>query len=138
MKIVLDSNVLISVTNTNDSKSESCIALIEKLNSERYEIIAPVTQLWEVAAYLNHPEARKTHQMNQTASFTVKFHDVTLELFASTYSDTVTAISGADRIFVSLAKHLNVPVITNDKQILKNASLLGVRALRPEDFATNP
>jgi len=110
--------------------------LIQKLSAGAYEIVAPVTQLWEIAAYFNHPEKRKSHQSNPTSSFTVKHQDVTQELFVSTYSDAITAVRGPDRIFVSLAKHLGVPLITNDAQILKNAVLLGVRALRPQEFVT--
>ena len=134
MMIVLDSNILIAATNTDDSNAAACTDLVRKLKAEAYEIVAPATQLWEIAAYFNHPEKRKTHKNNMESSFTVRYHAVTQELFLSTYSEAITAIRGPDRIFVSLAKHLGVALITNDAQILKNASLLGVRALRPQEF----
>ncbi len=137
MKIVLDSNILIAATNTADANVTECEDLIQKLNAGAYEIVAPVTQLWEIAAYCNHPEKRKSHHTNASSVFTVLHHDVTQELFASTYSDAITAVRGPDRIFVSLAKHLDVMLITNDGQILKNAVLLGVKAMRPYDFVVS-
>jgi len=137
MKVVLDSNIFIAATNCNDVNAASCEALINKLNVGAYEIVAPAIQLWEIAAYFNHPERRKSHQSNQESSFTVRHHDVTQDLFIETYSAAIVAVKGADRVFVSLAKHLDIPLITNDAQILKNAELLGVRAIRPEDFVAN-
>ena len=134
MKIVLDSNILIAGTNAADANAVECDDLIRKLNEGAYEIVAPVTQLWEIAAYWNHPEKRKSHVGNSLSSFTMRHHDVTQELFLSTYSDAITAIRGPDRVFVSLAKYLGVPLITNDAQILKNATLLGVRAMCPGEF----
>jgi len=137
MKIVLDSNILIAATNTADPNAAECDDLINKLNQGAYEIVAPVSQLWEIAAYVNHPEKRKSHQGNLSSAFTVRHHDVTQELFVNTYTDVITAIRGPDRIFVSLAKHLGVPLITNDAQILKNAALLGVNAMRPHEFVSS-
>lgn len=137
MKIVLDSNILIAATNTADANATECEDLIRKLNEEGYEIVAPVIQLWEIAAYMNHSEKRKSHQPNLSSSFTVRHHDVTQELFLSTYSDAITAVRGPDRVFVSLAKHLGVPLITNDAQILKNALLLGVQAICTREFVAN-
>ena len=137
MKIVLDSNILIAATNTADSNATECDDLIRKLNEGAYEIVAPVTQLWEIAAYFNHPEKRRTHQGNLSSEFTVRHHDVTQELFLSTYTDSITAVRGPDRVFVSLAKHLGVPLITNDGQILKNAALLGVNVMRPHEFVSS-
>lgn len=137
MEIVLDSCTLIAATNLNDPNHVASLALIGRLKADGYKIIAPVTQLWDVAAYNNHPEKSKKHVPDLDAAFAVEHHDVTHNLFIDTYSPAMTAIKGPDRIFVSLAKAKGLPLITDDGQILKNAKVLGVRAISVEDFVAN-
>ena len=137
MEIVLDSCTLIAATNLNDPNHGSSAALINRLADDGYTIIAPVTQLWDIAAYSHHPEKSKTHAPYLNASFSVQHHDVTHNLFVGTHSPAMTAIKGPDRVFVSLAKARGLPLITADGQILKNAHLLGVRTISVEEFVAN-
>ena len=137
MEIVLDSCTLIAATNLNDPNHAVSAALINRLKANDYTIIAPVTQLWDVVAYSHHPEKSKTHTPDLDVSFSIQHHDITHNLFVETYSPAMTAIKGPDGIFVSLAKAKGLPLITADRQILKNAHLLGVRAISVEDFVAN-
>lgn len=134
MYVIIDSNIPIAATNTNDSHSEECSALLKKLASDGYKVVAPVTQLWDFVAYNQHPEKSKSHAQNMDLGFIIEHHDVTHELFTSTYTEAMTAIKGPDRVFVSLAKHLGLPLITNDAQILKNSPALGVKAISVAEF----
>jgi predicted DNA-binding protein (UPF0278 family) len=43
-------------------------------------------------------------------------------------------VSGADRVFVSLAKDENAPLVTNDARILKYAEQMGIRAIPVSEF----
>lgn len=137
MEIVLDSCALIAATNLNDPNHAASSALISRLKADGYKIIAPVTQLWDVAAYSNHPEKSKRHAPDLDAAFVVEHHDVTHNLFISTYSSAMTAIKGPDCIFVSLAKAKGLTLVTDDGQILKNAANLGVRAISVSEFVAN-
>ena len=137
MEIVLDSCTLIAATNLNDPNHAASSALIGRLKADGYKIIAPVTQLWDVAAYNSHPEKSKKHAPNLEVAFAIEHHDVTHNLFIGTYSPAMTAITGPDRIFVSLAKAKGLPLVTDDGQILKNAGNLGVRAISVADFVAN-
>jgi len=134
MKVVLDSNVFIAVLNASDSRHGEACELIANLTTGRYEIVAPVLYMWETDAYLWHPDRPKTHSQNAGATFRVTAYDVTSGLYARTYSRAMTFIKGADRVFVSLAKDLTAPLVTNDSQILKHASSLGVEAISVSDF----
>jgi predicted nucleic acid-binding protein len=134
MKVVLDSNVLIAVLNQNDSTHAECLSLVEKLDNEDWEVLAPVLYLWEMHAYLRHPEKSKTHAQNVAATFKVTTYDVTSDLYYRTYSTQTVNITGADRVFVSLAKDHGVPLVTNDDKILKGAHLLGVKAMSVAGF----
>ena len=134
MKVVLDSNILIAALNKNDSMHAECCDLIEKLMREGWEVIAPVVHLWEMDAYRRHPEKSKTHVSNGTASFKVTTYDVTSGLYARTYSSQTANITGADRVFVSLAKDHGAPLVTNDGRILRDAHLLGAHAMSVADF----
>ena len=134
MKVVLDSNILIAVLNQNDSDHAECVALIEKLNKEEWEVLAPVLYLWEQDAYLNHPVKSKAHVQNTAARFRVTTYDVTSGLYTRTYSTQPVSIKGADRVFVSLAKDHGVALVTNDGQVLKGAHLLGVKSMSVAEF----
>lgn len=132
--VVLDSSVLISVLNTNDRNHPGAEALIRKLSTKDYEIYAPVTYLWDMEAYMRHPDKAQTHSQNTDTAFKVITCDVTSDLFWRTRSSEMAFIKGPDRVFVSLARDQAAPLITNDKQILANADKLGVRAASVEDF----
>lgn len=134
MKVVLDSNILIAVLNKNDSTHIECLKIIEKLNNENWEVLAPVLYLWEMDAYLRHPEKSKTHVQNVAATFKITTYDVTSGLYTRTYSGQAVNITGADRVFVSLAKDQSAPLVTNDAKILKGAHLLGIKAMSVADF----
>ena len=134
MKVVLDSNVLIAVLNQNDSTHTECVSLVERLNQEGWEVLAPVLYLWEMDAYLRHPEKAKTHAQNVAAKFQLTTYDVTSGLYVRTYSTEPVNIGGADRVFVSLAKDHGAPLVTNDAKVLKGAHLLGVKAMSVADF----
>ncbi len=134
MYVVVDSNIPIAATNTNDPHSEECSALLKKLSAEGYRVVAPVTQLWELVAYNQHPERSKVHARNMDLAFAIEHHDVTHELFTATYTEAMIAIKGPDRVFVSLAKHLGLPLLTNDAQVLKNSVALGVKAISAAEF----
>lgn len=137
MEIVLDSCTLIAATNLNDPNHAASSALIGRLKADGYKIIAPVSQLWDVAAYNNNPEKSKKHAPDLEAAIAVEHHDVTHNLFVTTYTPAMTAIKGPDRIFVSLARAKGLPLITDDKQVLKNAGNLGVRAISVANFVAN-
>lgn len=133
MRAILDSNVLIAATNLRDSRSAECEALVKKLAVDGYKIVAPVTQLWDFVAYNQNPEKSREHEQNMDLSFVIEHHNVTHNLFTSTHTEAMTGVKGPDRVYVSFAKSLGLPLIANDKQILKNASTLCVRAISVEE-----
>lgn len=137
MYVIVDSNIPIAATNTNDPHSEECSALLKKLSADGYKVVAPVTQLWDLVAYNQHPEKSKGHAQNMDLAFIIEHHDVTHELFTTTYTEAMTAIKGPDRVFVSLAKHLGLPLLTNDAQVLKNSAALGVKAISAAEFLSS-
>lgn len=134
MKIVLDSNVLISILNIDDANHPAAAELIARLNGGAHVIYAPVTYLWDMDAYLRHPDKSRTHRQSATADLKITTCDVTSGLYARTYSREMAFIKGADRIFVSLAKDQGAPLVTNDKQLLGNAAKLGVQAVSVNDL----
>lgn len=134
MKVVLDTNVLISVLNLGDHNHESAEELVAKLNDDGYEIYAPVTYRWELDAYLRNPDKASAHRQNRGAKLKITSYDVTSALYLRTYSTEMAFVKGADRVFVSLAKDQGAPLITNDRQLLSNAAILGVRAVSVADF----
>ncbi len=128
--VVLDSNVLISAIDGSHLDSNECVALLRAIEQKGINLSAPVTQLWELMAFLHHPERSKAFGINVAlGSLDITYIDVTHALFASTQVSAMTAIKGPDRVFVSLAKSLSCPLVTNDGQVLKNAANLGVEAL---------
>jgi predicted nucleic acid-binding protein len=134
MKVVLDTNVLISVLNMDDANHQSAEELVAKLSNGDYEIYAPVTYLWELDAYVRHPDKASAHRHSRGAEFKITTCDVTNGLYVRTYCTEMAFIKGADRVFVSLARDQGAPLITNDRQLLNNAATLGVRALSVADF----
>ena len=133
-RVVVDSNLLIAVLNAQDPTHADSVELATALSDGGYELIAPVLYLWELDAYLRHPEKSKKHLQTHGAKFRISTHDITNGLYTRTYDTTMVAIKGADRVFVSLAKDQGVPLITNDRQILKHAATLGVQAVSVTDF----
>jgi predicted nucleic acid-binding protein len=134
MKVVLDTNVLISILNMDDSSHEGAEELVGKLSDDGYEIYAPVTYLWEIDAYFGHADKASVHRQNKAAKFKIISCDVTSALYVRTYSTAMASIKGADRVFVSLAKDQGAPLITNDRQLLRHAATLDVRAVSVADF----
>jgi predicted nucleic acid-binding protein len=133
-KVVIDSNLLIALLNLSDTGHALAEALAVALREGDYEIIAPVLYLWEFDAYLRHPEKAKKHVQNRSAKLRVTAYDVTSGLYSRTYNTAMVAIKGADRVFVSLAKDHSAPLITDDRQILRNAGALGVQAFSVAAF----
>ena len=133
-RVVVDSNLLISVLNAQDPTHAYAAQLATTLSNEGYELIAPVLYLWELDAYLRHPEKSKKHLQTQSAKFRITTYDITSGLYTRTYDPNMAAIKDADRVFVSLAKDQGVPLITNDRQILKHAAKLGVQAVSVTGF----
>lgn len=133
-KVVLDSNIIISVLNANDVLHVDAQRLVDLLNEGQYEILVPALHLWEMHAYHRHPDKMKSHKAHVEAQFKVTTYDVTSELFFRTLSDAMVCVKGPDRVFVSLARDHGVPLVTNDGQVLRNAADLGVRALSIADF----
>ncbi|MCO7636655.1 PIN domain-containing protein [Kerstersia gyiorum] len=134
MKIVIDTNILISLLNKNDCSHNDVAILMEHIKNNSCEILSPSLFLWEFYAYNQHPEKIKNHNQDPEVQLKITYIDVTMELFSQTFVECSVNISGADRVFISVAKAHEAPLITNDKRILDNAKKLGVRAVSPIDF----
>lgn len=134
MQIVIDTNILIAALNIDDCRHAEVKQLVNLLRQGSYEILAPALVLWEFYAYNDHPEKSRIH--NQDVDIAIQFTSipVTQELFANTYTRALVGVTGADRVFISVAKEFNVPIITNDKTILNKASQLGVQAISASNF----
>lgn len=133
-KVVVDSNLLISLLNFADAGHAEAALLSEVLSARHYELLAPVVYLWEMDAHFRHPVKNGGHVQNKNVKLRVTTYNVTSDLYIRTWSEAMVAVKGADRIFVSLAKDHGIALITNDKQILRNASELGVEAISASDF----
>lgn len=134
MKYVLDSNILISAMNINDVHNEEASTVIDIINKNRFEILAPVLYLWEMEAYLRHSIRSEGHKQNTNIKFKVTTLDVTSDLFSRTYKSDLACIKGADRVFVSVAIDQKCPLITNDKQIHKYSDIFGIESIYTSEF----
>jgi predicted nucleic acid-binding protein len=136
--MVIDASVWVAVFRAGDVQHETSLAFLETALARGAELQVPNFALVEVAGVFARQSATGTAARRTVRALTalpgLQQHDLDDGLAEKASAMAVRCrLRGADAVYVALASHLRVPLITLDAEILDRARRV-VRALTPEGW----
>jgi hypothetical protein len=134
---VVDACIWIAAAYPGDRHHEIATQFLEVSKSRHDELFAPMTVLWDIGAALGDP-AKRPPGAALASAFNSNIRVITIDegLFHRTWDSTYVRIAskGPERIILSCALDLKLPLITLDGPLRSIAAHFGVKALTPEDY----
>lgn len=139
MKLVIDSNILVSSLDPKDVFHFECYPIFERLLGFEIEAFCPVTVLIETICALrrriNSEEIACGICKDLTHLPSINWLDVSLEVAErACVLGAKTRLKGGDAIVLQVAEHYGIPILTKDKEMKKRASK-GILVFEPIDLA---
>ncbi|MEW6360182.1 MAG: type II toxin-antitoxin system VapC family toxin [Planctomycetota bacterium] len=138
MRVVIDTNVLVSGADPKDAFHSECRPILEKLLRSEVEAVCPVLVLVEAVCVLR----RRTDDEHIALRFgrslallpSINWLSITVEDAQRACALGVkSGLRGGDAIVLQAAKEWGIPLLTQDREIKKKAPK-DIVVLAPSDF----
>ncbi|MCA9412830.1 MAG: PIN domain-containing protein [Candidatus Omnitrophica bacterium] len=127
MRVVLDSNILVSMFDPKDRHHPVCEPLLEKIVLREIEVVCPVLVLAETVCAIQRRTGDSEFStfilQNLTQLRAISWNDCTVaSVRAACRLGIETGLKGADSIVVETAQSLKIPLVTQDLEIHSKCS----------------
>jgi predicted nucleic acid-binding protein len=140
MKLVVDSNILISSLDPTDVFHSECYPVFERILAFEIEALCPALVLVETACVIrrrtNSEDTAKRVYANLSVLPSINWLDITLVIAErACLVGAKTGLKGGDAIVLQVAEEFGVPLLTKDKEIKKKAPA-GILVFEPNEVPT--
>nr|BAL54681.1 hypothetical conserved protein [uncultured Acetothermia bacterium]BAL58333.1 hypothetical conserved protein [Candidatus Acetothermum autotrophicum] len=138
MKLVFDSNILVSSLDSNDLFHAECYPVFEKLLSSEIEALCPALVLVETACVIrrrtNSEELAVATYKNLARLPSITWLDITLDVAErACVLCSQTGLRGGDAIVLQVAEQYGIPLLTKDQE-MKAKAPKGILIFEPSDL----
>jgi len=139
MKLVIDSNILVSCLDLKDIFHAECYPVLEKMMSLEIEALCPSLVLVEVTCVLrrrtNSEELAIAVYKNLAQLPAINWLDITLEVAErACMLGSQTGLKGGDAIVLQVSEQYGIPLLTKDKEIKQKAPK-GIIVCEPSEIS---
>jgi predicted nucleic acid-binding protein len=141
-RYVLDTNVLVSIVNSDDTEHFSCYSFFQNLHNDDKAIwVVPGVIFFEFQATQSrrYRERRPSHPVFRNAPLfytNTELYHVTKKFLNQVYElglyDVFNSLRGADLLYACIARVENLPLVTHDKEFGLYSKELTI--VRPSDL----
>ena len=138
MRLVIDSSVFVAAFREQEQSSREAFELIKRVSSGSVTAIVPVIVIIEVMSAIRRRTGNealaRTIGETMLSWQSLSLIDITVFRMTSVLDIAATStLSGMDAIIVGVAQEFDVPLVTLDKEILKNGSTFA-SVITPREF----
>ncbi|MBL9178536.1 MAG: PIN domain-containing protein [Verrucomicrobiaceae bacterium] len=137
-KVVIDTCVLLDIIDENRPRHAGAAKLWDYIRGAGVTVRTPMHALFEISARLKNPDYRLTMKMSKALTKSSPLHldfvPIDESFFQNYYSTDLPYIKGGDLIFLALAHKENLPLITEDGDLRKKSSSIGVAVYSIDEF----
>lgn len=139
MKLVIDSNILVSSLDPKDIFHSECYPIFERVLNLEIEALCPTLVLVETTCVLyrrtNDEDIVSKIYQNLALLPSINWLDITLEVAEGACMLGVkTGLKGGDAIVLQVAEQYGIPILTKDKE-MKDKAPKGVFVFEPIDLS---
>ena len=126
--VVMDTNIMVSIVISKEPNHKNAKALETKLKSEGLQIVVPMTAVFETICVFKRKKMEKAFDLSKQIDLQFIPVNIDLAFLDTYYYNELPYTKSGDLFLMAISKRLNIPLITEDKQLLKAARSISINA----------
>lgn len=133
--VTIDTNVMISMILEDQPHHQEAIKVYNKIKDENWRVILPLTSVYENQCVLKRERLKGKLLLSRSfEGLEYDTIDISNKNFDEYFFPDLPYTKAGDMLFLSIAKRWCIPLITEDKKLLRAGKDAGIVAVNCEGF----